>query len=366
MYNVIVSKFFSNSILLIIISNTVLMALQTTEANKNYGWYFDVIDQAFLGLYIMEAGIKLYAFRIAYFRSGWNSFDFVIVGVSIISVLLPYIIAASSVGFNISILRLLRVFRAFRALRSLRVLRTISILRSLQTIVETVLRSIPALSSIVALMVLILYIFAVIARSSYASVDKQRFGSLATAAFRLFSVMTLDEWSSMYMEGQAKQDGTLFFFLFAFVLFQAFILLNLFVAVIVSNLSNGQKKSLQRMQRAATPGAPLPDPTPLALAAKDTTASQDKLAADTLSQSKRVTTAVRLLVNGDGSSQQAQTSVDMFYPPTMSVQKKHQISHYFALMALLEHNWRAAERQMTVLRDLVDLLQDAPGGLPGF
>lgn len=60
--------------------------------------------------------MKLWAFRWRFFRSGWNVFDFVIVGVALIP---------ESGGLSV-----------LRALRILRVLRSISIVPSLRRVVD--------------------------------------------------------------------------------------------------------------------------------------------------------------------------------------------------------------------------------------
>ncbi|KNE57432.1 hypothetical protein AMAG_18048 [Allomyces macrogynus ATCC 38327] len=110
----------------------------------------------------METITKFYVYRLAYFKSGWNNFDLVIVLTSVFSFLLPALVLSSSGGsstmaFNPKVIRLFRVFRAFRAIRSLRALRAITFLSSLQVLVQTLLQSIPAMSSIVALAGLVLF-----------------------------------------------------------------------------------------------------------------------------------------------------------------------------------------------------------------
>ncbi|KAJ1497539.1 Cation channel sperm-associated protein 1 [Coelomomyces lativittatus] len=74
------SNLFSSSILAVIGINTLILALQTTYIlNSNYGWYFAVLDQVFLGIYIMEMLLKIYVYRWFYFKSGWNNFGIQIV-----------------------------------------------------------------------------------------------------------------------------------------------------------------------------------------------------------------------------------------------------------------------------------------------
>ena len=170
-----------------------------------------LVDQFFLAVYIMELTLKLYVWRLKFFKVSWNVFgemgihidlldvyfhmhsfswltinsivDFAIVVASMIDFIIPLIV--QNIGaFDARVFRVLRVFRAIRALRALRVIRTIRyvilsqcimytvcvycvvtllmsfrFLKNLQIIVSTVLQSIPAMGSIVMLISLVLCIF---------------------------------------------------------------------------------------------------------------------------------------------------------------------------------------------------------------
>eukprot|EP00002_Diphylleia_rotans_P007015 TRINITY_DN1649_c0_g1_i2.p1 TRINITY_DN1649_c0_g1~~TRINITY_DN1649_c0_g1_i2.p1 ORF type:complete len:289 (+),score=40.62 TRINITY_DN1649_c0_g1_i2:152-1018(+) len=206
---IVESSKFNNTILFVIMLNTIIIAIQTDKATEiKAGWYLSFVDNIFLGIYFTELLIKAFVFRSNYFKSGWNTFDFVIVLTSFVDWLRFGLATAAS--FNPKIFRLLRVFRAVRALRGLRALRAVSFLQSLQIIVSTLLKSIPALSSIVMLLFLILFIFAVIGRNLYGDVVPENFGSIWTALFSLFSVMTLDDWF------QVLNAANLFIQLFCF------------------------------------------------------------------------------------------------------------------------------------------------------
>ncbi|KAI9176209.1 Cation channel sperm-associated protein 1 [Blastocladiella emersonii ATCC 22665] len=246
MFNVVTSSYFNSTILLVIFLNTAVLAVQsTTYINTNFGWYLSLLDQIFLGVYLMETLCKLVVFQTSYFRSGWNVFDFAIVVSSVGSFALT-MVSSSALSFNPKVIRLFRVFRAFRAIRSLRALRAISFLKSLQIIVEALLSSVPAMSSILSLAGLTLYIFSVVGRALYGHIDQRRFGSMGTTFFWLFSVITLDDWSTIWHD-HPDAPG-IFFFLFAFLVLESFIFLNLFVAVIVSNLEES-RRSMDRLRR---------------------------------------------------------------------------------------------------------------------
>ncbi|ORZ34641.1 Ion transport protein-domain-containing protein [Catenaria anguillulae PL171] len=387
-YRIVSHGLFSSSILLIIVLNTILLAVQTTPyLNANYGWYLSLIDQIFLGIYLMETITKIYVYHFGYFRSGWNNFDFIIVATSIFSWALPYVLG-TAISFNPRVLRLLRVFRAFRAVRSLRALRAISFLRSLQTLVQTLLQSIPAMSSIVSLAALVLYIFAVIARSMYASVDPERFGTLGSTFFRLFSVLTLDEWSDIYMDNRIKAPD-MFLFLFIFIVLESFVFLNLFVAVIVSNLDQLQSKSRRNAPTSSTSratSAASPSAT-AAASGRPTTAATATVRIHALDPALRESMmgSVDLKAEPDGIDDgrpsgggansggqplqglfDTSFGIDNYYPPHISGRTKKLLGQHFMLSTTLEKNLENYRTQVQVLDDLVDLVKNRDGFVERF
>lgn len=141
------------------------------------------------------------------------------------------------VQVNTEIFRLLRLIRAVRAIRSLRVLRTINFMKSLQLIVSTLLKSVPAMMNIVFLTVIILcksalsqsflrwqckVIFTVIGKTLYSSIDPERFGTLGRTAFRLFQVMTFENWGFYYSDSR-EEAPTMWLYLWTFIIVVNFV-----------------------------------------------------------------------------------------------------------------------------------------------
>ena len=102
--NFVEANFFQRLILVVIIVNSVVLGLETSEAAMGaYGNLLVSLDDLALAIFIAGILLKLYAFGLNYFRDPWNIFDFTIVAIA----LLPF-----NEGF--SVLRALRVLRAFR------------------------------------------------------------------------------------------------------------------------------------------------------------------------------------------------------------------------------------------------------------
>jgi len=177
-----------------------------------------VLDTICLYIFIAEIGLKLYANRLAFFRSGWNIFDFLIVGIAIVP---------GSQGFAV-----------LRALRVLRVLRLISGTPSLRRVVEGFLTALPGMGSVFMLMSLIFYIGAVMATKLFGEAFPQWFGTLGGSAYSLFQIMTLESWSMGIVRPVMEQFEYAWAFFIPFIMVTTFAVVNLLVGLIVNSMQD--------------------------------------------------------------------------------------------------------------------------------
>jgi len=164
-----VQKFIVGLILL----NSITIGFETSEKIMlSLGNTLLLIDKIILAIFVVEIALKLYAYRLSFFKSGWNVFDFSIVAIA----LLP----ASG---TLAILRSLRIFRSLRLLKNL---------PRLRFIVESLLHSLPSLGWIIVLLALVFYVFAVIGTKLFGADFPEWFGNLWASMFALFQIMTLE------------------------------------------------------------------------------------------------------------------------------------------------------------------------------
>ncbi|XP_071962022.1 cation channel sperm-associated protein 1-like [Antedon mediterranea] len=233
MYEFTESMLFNGFIMVVILMNTAILCALTYEiVAVRLGWYMTFVDYIFLVIYFLECVVKLYVWRLGYFKEAWNIVDFLIVLCNIADLLVPVIM-----GNEVNILQFLSILRSMRALRALRVLRTVRFLNSLQVIMNTCLQSMQSMGAIVSLIFLFLYMFAVIGRGLYSEVDPDRFGNLTSAMFTMFQLLTLDDWFYIYTDAVKRDPGSfhIIFYLMMYIATEYFIFLNLFVAVLVDN-----------------------------------------------------------------------------------------------------------------------------------
>ncbi|MEU0546000.1 ion transporter [Nocardia sp. NPDC005978] len=205
---------FQRFVVAVILVNAVSLGAETSETLMSLaGGFISFVDTAALVIFVLEMLLKLYVYRFGYFRDPWNCFDFAVVGVA----LLP-----SSGGLS--------VLRAFRILRALRL---VSATPSMRKVVTNLLAALPGMGSILGLLALVLYVAAVMATKLFGAVTPEYFGSLGTSMWTLFQIMTGEAWPDIAREVMAEKPFAWIFFL-CYILLSTFVVLNLFLAVMVS------------------------------------------------------------------------------------------------------------------------------------
>jgi hypothetical protein len=73
------NPWFDTIIIICIIVNTIILSLKWYDEPTNLPGILETINYVFAGIFTVEAGVKITAYRKKYFSDGWNMFDFVIV-----------------------------------------------------------------------------------------------------------------------------------------------------------------------------------------------------------------------------------------------------------------------------------------------
>jgi len=87
---------------------------------------FEVVNYVFMGIFTIEAIIKLIAMKCLYFKDTWNVFDFVVVVLTAVVLALSFIpgnpIDLKMQATLIRVLRILRVLRIIKRLEKLQII----------------------------------------------------------------------------------------------------------------------------------------------------------------------------------------------------------------------------------------------------
>ncbi|WP_417626556.1 ion transporter [Pararhodobacter aggregans] len=212
-----------NGIIAVILLNAIVLGMETSDSiMASFGPLIVAIDTACLAVFVVELTLKLVALRLSFFRSGWNLFDFVIVGIAIVP----------GAG-NFSVLRALRV---------LRLLRVISVAPALRRVVEGFVRAIPGMGSVILLMGMIFYISAVLATQLFGTGFPEWFGDLGASTYSLFQIMTLESWSMGIVRPVMEVYPYAWAFFVPFILVTTFAVVNLLVGLIVNSMQDAHNE----------------------------------------------------------------------------------------------------------------------------
>ncbi len=213
-------------ITILILINAVTLGLETDKAiMTSYGTPLFWIDKIILIIFTIEILLKFYAYRLNFFRVGWNVFDFIIVTIA-------WIPASGA-------------FSVLRALRILRVLRLLSVVPQMRRVINAIGRSIPGMLSVIGVLCLIFYVSAVLTTKLFGQHPdpnmQEWFGSVSASAYTLFQIMTLESWSMGIVRPTMEIFPLSWIFFVPFIIITSFAVLNLFIGIIVDAMQTSQE-----------------------------------------------------------------------------------------------------------------------------
>jgi hypothetical protein len=126
---------FDHFIMSCIILNTIILATQYYQMPQHVLDVFEKINYVFMIIFTVEAIVKLIAMKCLYFHDSWNVFDFTVVVVTLIILVITLLPDTGiDMADQASLLRLLRI---------LRVLRIVKKAKHLQMIFDTIVEALP-------------------------------------------------------------------------------------------------------------------------------------------------------------------------------------------------------------------------------
>lgn len=217
-------RWFERIIIGLIILNAIVLGIETYPVIAvPYEPVLLSINRIVLIIFVIEAVLKITAATPVfsrYFGDGWNLFDFSIVVFSLIPQTGEFALIA-------------------RTIRLLRILRLITAVPELRLIVATLIKSLPGLGNVILLISIVFYIYAIAGYHMFHDHDPFHWGSLGVSLITLFRVLTLEDWTDVMYSAMELYPWAWIFFI-SFVVVAAFIVINLFIAVVINNLHKAQ------------------------------------------------------------------------------------------------------------------------------
>ncbi|MEM1429782.1 MAG: ion transporter [Pseudomonadota bacterium] len=223
----------------VIIFNALILGLDTyPSVTDSIGPLIQTLDSICLAIFVVELVAKMIVYRLRFFTSGWNIFDFLIVGIAL----------APGAG----------ALTVLRALRILRVLRVVSVMPALRRVVEGFIRALPGMGSVFLLMGMVFYIGAVMTTKLFGEgcshLDVAActpelhaniidwFGTLGRSAYSLFQIMTLESWSMGIVRPTMTVYPEAWVFFVPFIMVTTFAVVNLLVGLIVNSMQDAHSE----------------------------------------------------------------------------------------------------------------------------
>lgn len=157
------SQPFEYTIFILIMINTITLAMKFYRQPEFYSEALDVLNMIFTAVFALEFIFKLAAFRFKnYFGDAWNVFDFIIVLGSFIDIVYSEVNMKANVDGNVSKSSSIISINFFRLFRVMRLVKLLSRGEGIRTLLWTFIKSFQALPYVALLIVMLFFIYAVI------------------------------------------------------------------------------------------------------------------------------------------------------------------------------------------------------------
>jgi len=235
------SENFGWFVLIVIMANTVVLAIEWPGMSKQLEDDLERINLGFSIFFIVEMVVKLLGLGWeGYISDSFNMFDGVIVVISIIE------LSLSSSSGGLSSLRALRMFRV------LRVLRILGKIPGLRILMGALANAAGDVAYLLIIPLIFIFMFGTLGISLYAdkwkddqdSAPREKFDNIVNAMIVVFRCMTGDDWNEvMFSYTEAFEDDgymkwVVGLYFISIIIFGNFIFLNLFIAVLLSRMSD--------------------------------------------------------------------------------------------------------------------------------
>ncbi|KAG9477806.1 hypothetical protein GDO78_013012, partial [Eleutherodactylus coqui] len=245
----------------LILLNTIALAMQHYEQSKPFNYAMDILNMVFTGLFTVEMVLKLIAFRPKhYFCDAWNTFDALIVVGSLVDIAVTEVNNGWHVGESSEDSSRISI-TFFRLFRVMRLVKLLSKGEGIRTLLWTFIKSFQALPYVALLIAMIFFIYAVIGMQTFGKIAMQdatqinrnnNFQTFPQAVLLLFRCATGEAWQEIMLaslpgkrcdpesdfapeeEFTCGSNFAIVYFI-SFFMLCAFLIINLFVAVIMDN-----------------------------------------------------------------------------------------------------------------------------------
>jgi voltage-gated sodium channel len=214
--------------------NAVVLGLQTYDGIvRRWGDTLDLVNAACLAVFVVELAVRIAGYwprPWLFFRSGWNVFDFVVIGAAFVP----------GIRQNSTLLRLARL---------LRIVRLVRVLPDLRILLLGIWRSVPPLASIAAVTAMILFVYGMVGWILFGDELPAQWGDIGRAMLTLFVMLTLENFP-VYMDAAMEVEPWAWIYFVSFILLAAFVVVNVLIGIVLNSME--EARELDRRQALRT------------------------------------------------------------------------------------------------------------------
>uniref|UniRef100_A0A4W5RHP2 Sodium channel protein n=1 Tax=Hucho hucho TaxID=62062 RepID=A0A4W5RHP2_9TELE len=265
LFDLVSKQAFDIIIMMLIIVNMVTMMVETDDQSARMESILNKINLIFIVIFTTECLMKIVALRCYFFTVGWNIFDFVVIILSIVGIVLADIIEKYFVSPTL--------FRVIRLARIGRVLRLIRGAKGIRTLLFALMMSMPALFNIGLLLFLVMFIYAIFGMANFAYVKKKEgiddmfnFETFGNSMICLFQISTSAGWDNVLepimsnspeeceayvvntgtnVRGNCGNPSVAITFCVSYIIISFLIVVNMYIAIILENFSVATEESTE-------------------------------------------------------------------------------------------------------------------------
>ncbi|XP_026635025.1 sodium channel protein type 10 subunit alpha isoform X2 [Microtus ochrogaster] len=265
-FDIVTRQAFDIAIMVLICLNMVTMMVETDDQSEEKTKVLGGINQFFVAVFTGECVLKMIALRQYYFTNGWNVFDFIVVILSIGSLVFSAILTSLENYFSPTLFRVIRLARIGRILRLIRAA------KGIRTLLFALMMSLPALFNIGLLLFLVMFIYSIFGMASFANVveeagidDMFNFKTFGNSMLCLFQITTSAGWDGLLSpilntgppycdpnlpnsngsRGNCGSPAVGIVFFTTYIIISFLIVVNMYIAVILENFNVATEESTE-------------------------------------------------------------------------------------------------------------------------
>uniref|UniRef100_A0A2K5SD67 Sodium channel protein n=1 Tax=Cebus imitator TaxID=2715852 RepID=A0A2K5SD67_CEBIM len=265
-FDIVTRQAFDITIMVLICLNMITMMVETDGQSEEKTKILGKINQFFVAVFTGECVMKMFALRQYYFTNGWNVFDFIVVVLSIASLVFSAILKSLQSYFSPTLFRVIRLARIGRILRLIRAA------KGIRTLLFALMMSLPALFNIGLLLFLVMFIYSIFGMANFPHVkweagidDMFNFQTFANSMLCLFQITTSAGWDGLLSpilntgppycdpnlpnsngsRGDCGSPAVGILFFTTYIIISFLIVVNMYIAVILENFNVATEESTE-------------------------------------------------------------------------------------------------------------------------